>query len=77
MTVECFPGLVMEVTPQHQDLLAPTAQDSTMEAEATFPPHIQALSMPVAKDRLGLETLRAVTASLQTSLQVQIMATQW
>ena len=77
MTVECFLGLVMAVTPQHQDLLAPTAQDSTMEVEATFPPHIQVLSMPVAKDLLALEILQAVTASLQTSLQVQIMATQW
>ena len=77
MTAECFLGLEMAVIPPHRDLLAPIAPDSTMEAEATFPPHIQGHSMRVAKDLLGPEILQAVTASPQTSLQVQIMATQW
>jgi len=77
MTVECFLDLVMAVIPQHHDLLAHTALGNTMVVEVTFPPHIQGLSMLVARDLLGPEILQAVTASPQTSLQVQIMATQW
>jgi len=67
----------MAAIPQHHALWAPIVLGNTMEAEATFPPRIQGHSILVAKDRQGPEILQAATASPQTSLQVQIMATQW
>lgn len=77
MTAECFLGLGMAVTPQHPDLWAPTAQASTTEEGPTFPPHIPGHSTLVARDPPAQEILPAVTASPQTSLQVQITGTQW